>query len=327
MDEIPEAEVQMEKQADKQFCMNCSSEIAGRFCSTCGQDSRPFRRSFGGILKDFAEAFFDLDGKVVKSIIPLLFYPGRLSIDFLRGKRRSQVNPFQLYAFFSLLFFLSTFEFQKAATELQGEGVNVEINSSAKDSALLEVYNELIQVKLKKMPESFLSQYDSVQKGLSPDNRDPFYKHIVKKRIARLLDHQRKEKDFKGFIGSIGEIMIENLPNTLILLLPVLALLLKLLYYRRHLLFVDSLIFSIHLFCFVFVLGVFMNLLGEAMPEFIFILILLFIPLYFLLAMKRFFRQSWAKTAIKLFLLGSSFSAAAILALMLNFLFAALFQY
>lgn len=90
-------------------CENCGAELQGVFCHRCGQHDLEFHRSFGHVFLDALENFFHFDAKFFRNIVTLLFRPGRLSADFNAGKRASQMPPFRLYLFVSVLFFFIGF--------------------------------------------------------------------------------------------------------------------------------------------------------------------------------------------------------------------------
>lgn len=90
-------------------CENCSTQLRGPFCHRCGQRDFDFHRSFGHMFLDALENFFHFDAKLFRNIITLLFQPGKLTADFNGGKRASQMPPFRLYLFVSVLFFFVSF--------------------------------------------------------------------------------------------------------------------------------------------------------------------------------------------------------------------------
>jgi hypothetical protein len=324
MDEIPIGEVQMENEADKLNCMNCSKEVSERFCSHCGQDSRQFQQPVWKIMGQFGASLFDVDGKILKSLAPLLLKPGKLTQDFLDGRRRSQLNPFQLYAFFSFLFFLTAFQLPE--TDLfQSKPVEIEKTRADTDTTRLsfQVQKAWKDVFKSSKSRGLVQEYDSIQNSLPYEERDSGISLFVKQRLNIFGD--RLEKDVQVF-DELLENMKNNIPNSLILLLPIFALILKLLYIRKSYFYVDHLVFSIHLFSFLFLLGAFTSLFGTFLPESIIAVLLLSIPVYFIVAMRRVFGQSWLKTTFKYFLATFSFVFIAFAGLMLNFFIALLFQ-
>jgi hypothetical protein len=86
------------------------------------------------------------------------------------------------------------------------------------------------------------------------------------------------------------------------LLLPVFALILKLFYIRRNHYYIQHLIFSIHLHAFIFSIFIFLIVLfgwTNIPMEWISALMLISIPVYIVIAMKRFYGQSWGKVLVK----------------------------
>lgn len=88
-------------------CQNCAAELHGPFCHACGQKDFDFRRSFGSVASELLETFLNFDGKLLRGMHTLLFRPGRLTAEFLAGKRTSQVPPLRFYIFVSVIYFLA----------------------------------------------------------------------------------------------------------------------------------------------------------------------------------------------------------------------------
>ena len=78
-------------------CLNCGTELAGPFCHFCGQPDRNFLRFFPVLLREFLEDFLDLDSRFARTMKPLLFHPGRLTRDYLEGRRFRYTPPMRLY--------------------------------------------------------------------------------------------------------------------------------------------------------------------------------------------------------------------------------------
>ena len=89
-------------------CLNCKQPLSQRdnFCSNCGQvnDLKPL--SIKQYLREFLSGFFAFDTRTLNTIIPLLTKPGKVSKEYISGKRMKYVNPFQLYLHTSIIFFL-----------------------------------------------------------------------------------------------------------------------------------------------------------------------------------------------------------------------------
>ncbi len=87
-------------------CLNCGTPLEGPYCHYCGQPDRNFMRFFPALLREFLAEFLELDSRFTRTMVPLLFRPGRLTRDFLDGRRFRYTPPLRLYLFSSIIFFL-----------------------------------------------------------------------------------------------------------------------------------------------------------------------------------------------------------------------------
>ena len=89
-------------------CLNCNQLISeeNNFCPNCGQvnDKNPI--SVKQYFSEYLSGFFNFDSRFIRTMIPLLFNPGLVTKNYVEGKRRRYVNPFQLYLHITILFFL-----------------------------------------------------------------------------------------------------------------------------------------------------------------------------------------------------------------------------
>jgi len=99
------------------------------------------------------------------------------------------------------------------------------------------------------------------------------------------------------------------------LLLPVAALQLKMLYWRRKKLYIEHLVFSLHVHAFIFSLLILTIILDYKL---IMWLVILSSLLYLYIAMKQFYEQSYSKTATKMVLLLLSYGVTTILVMTLT---------
>lgn len=88
-------------------CLNCDHPVPLLYCGNCGQSLRQVRVSLHTLLMDFLGDYFTFDSKLLRSMTPLFFKPGELTLEFMRGRRASYIPPLRMYIFFSILFFLS----------------------------------------------------------------------------------------------------------------------------------------------------------------------------------------------------------------------------
>lgn len=339
----------IETHTENRQCQNCGTSLTDRFCSHCGQDSREFRRSVWGILVQFFETFTELDNTFLRSLGPLLFKPGFLTLKYLEGKRKRYLNPIQMYAFFSFLFFLMVFSFPDFTTEVEEESIakQMERNLYRKDS--LTKINRLegkaggtnftvgfpgVKIKVQDTAKGgpieldhevkTAEEYDSLQASLSEEKRDGFFKHLFYKRLLGVNSKVQNREE--GVIQTMIDSFKSNIPNLLIVLLPVFALIMKLTYFRRKWYYVEHLIFGIHLHCFAFLILAISILLSSILnyAEELDGLIPLIFGIYFIVALRRVYDQSWWKTALKFSFITLTYCLVMIFGLLANLVFAAI---
>jgi len=92
----------------KRQCKNCNLHLdeGYQFCPKCSQRVDDEQDSLGGILKHFLSDYFTFDSKITKSVWPLLSAPGKLTEEFVKGRRVRYIPPLRMYVFISLFFFL-----------------------------------------------------------------------------------------------------------------------------------------------------------------------------------------------------------------------------
>lgn len=100
-----------EKQSENN-CLNCDftyKDENHEYCPSCGQ-KRTDRLTMKSIFENLFSSYFSLDARIINTIGPFLFYPGKVAREYIDGKRKSHLSPSQLYFFFSfiLLLFIST---------------------------------------------------------------------------------------------------------------------------------------------------------------------------------------------------------------------------
>lgn len=117
-------------------CANCGSVLTGRFCASCGQDAR-LRLTFTELMGQAIGGLFSLDSRFWRTLRDLAI-PGRISAEYLAGRRVRYMPPVQSYLFASLLFFavlvpgmnatLTDSGFRAAASaEAASSGVTLEV--------------------------------------------------------------------------------------------------------------------------------------------------------------------------------------------------------
>lgn len=87
-------------------CANCEAPLSGHYCANCGQEAVLHHASTREFLHEFIGHYVALEGKLWGSLARLVFRPGLLTNEYIRGRRVRFVQPLRLYLSFSLLFFV-----------------------------------------------------------------------------------------------------------------------------------------------------------------------------------------------------------------------------
>lgn len=89
-------------------CPQCGREMETDFdfCPSCGQKRIKRKEKISDLISNFLGDYLAYDSKLALSLRPLLFNPGFLTLEYLKGKRTKYITPLRLYIFISLIFFL-----------------------------------------------------------------------------------------------------------------------------------------------------------------------------------------------------------------------------
>jgi hypothetical protein len=308
-------------------CENCGHEFKGHFCPNCGQEVAEFNRPFGFVIYDFVGNFFAFDTRFFQTFKYLLFRPGFLTTEFFQGRRVRYSPPFRIFVFLSFVLFILL----QALTERGLDSIpELKVNDSGKEVKLNNnlVLNTSITYKTDSAENinlDSLAMFPVVERDSIPTDSDDvdidlafFGSGKLRDNLHKLADQfqtkldktndPEKRKMYNSYIAMCRapEMVISNIMKYLswafFILLPLFALVLKLFYIRRKQLYIRHLLFSIHLHSYLFfilILVVSLKLIFENGTTLINLALLLSFPVYFILAMQKFYGQSWGKVLLK----------------------------
>ena len=90
-------------------CRNCGTHLRGQYCGNCGQRARDRLISIWELLREAFGDLLELDSRLWRTLLPLLRRPGRLTRDYLEGRRARYMPPFRTYLVLSVIFFVVAF--------------------------------------------------------------------------------------------------------------------------------------------------------------------------------------------------------------------------
>ncbi|MDO9490475.1 MAG: DUF3667 domain-containing protein [Sphingomonadaceae bacterium] len=87
-------------------CLNCATPLRGRFCDSCGQAAH-VHRTLGHVFEEFLHGVLHFDTKAWRTLPLLFFKPGKLTRDYVYGKRARYIAPFALFLFTIFVMFFT----------------------------------------------------------------------------------------------------------------------------------------------------------------------------------------------------------------------------
>ena len=89
---------------DYTHCLNCGTELNGKFCHICGQQAINKTPTVKGFIIEYLCNAFIWDTQFFKTVYNLLRRPGYLTSEFMKGKFISQEHPLKLNMFLLFVF-------------------------------------------------------------------------------------------------------------------------------------------------------------------------------------------------------------------------------
>ncbi len=322
-------------------CKNCenSFDCNYKFCPHCGQKSND-KLTVGVLFSNTIRNYFSVDARFFKSFFPLLFKPGYLATKFVEGKRLIYLHPAQLYLFTSVLFFFFfSFKIRNQERAISNAMKNENRVEKTIDSIILvkdkdSIITNIFLGKMKKNQEIIslkneeLYRLDSVINKKSRNDSKVINFGFNEEKIDSLLAVNAPESliykemglnEDDGYItkkmyiqtlklykdnGSVANILksfYDTIPIAMFILLPIFALILKLLFFN-HGPFAYHLVFSFYYFSYLFSTFIILLLIGFIWGNFsgwLQFLIILSTFLYLCIAVKKFYCKNWSTSLLK----------------------------
>jgi hypothetical protein len=334
-------------------CENCGAQLTGRYCAQCGQAAIDYRRSFRHVIADVLDSFLNWDSKFFHTIGLLIAKPWRLTNEFLAGKRVRYLNPLRLYLLASILFF---FAVNYGARGLHvdpsklGPKDRAEIEADLKKEDLPPEARAKLERLLREPSPPPASGAPSLPRASSPAVEASAPAAPPKETFGPVTDRpfvifdagtkpstpfeqwlEARAKDKMGEHGTKMGLFIStlfsNLPYMMLCCIPLFAFVLKVLYIRRHIFYIDHLIYALHIHTFAYT-GIMLIVLAtiglnRAVPGTIagWAIALLWIAfvVQIFLSIRRVYRQGWFISTFKFFVGGFIYMIVLFLALAATF--------
>lgn len=271
-------------------CLNCGAATSANYCASCGQETRLHVASVAEFFHEFIGHYIALEGKLWQTLWLLLTRPGRLTADYIAGRRARYVAPLRVYLSLSLLFFAL----------LKFGPVNLVVHPDdpvGKSGTSLSVKNA---DKGEGKPEANEEVHVSTKLG----EFNPRWETRAHELAA--LPKDQAVALFKGKFFSY-------VPYLVFLIMPLFALYLKALYFRSKRSYGEHMLFALHSNAFAFILlGAILLAPFQWLAVVLFVWLLAYLPV----AMRRVYGGSKRLTFARWLLLMLAYGLTLILAIL-----------
>ncbi|MCK9688185.1 DUF3667 domain-containing protein [Scleromatobacter humisilvae] len=270
-------------------CRNCGAQAPSKFCPDCGQETTLHPPTLGEFLHEFVGHYVALEGELWRTLWVLLRRPGRLTREYLDGRRRRYVLPLRLYLTASFLFFLV---------------LKLTAGSLAPDTHVLVGQR---QVTLAQFKAEAAAEAAAKASGATPaTHHGPMERAhpncggasqpacgrivgILDRGLAELQEHPQESMEHMRthFLGWA--------PYAIFVLLPAFAGLMQLAYLGRRMTYGEHFVFSLHLHAFWFLALLVIALLPDSVSG----IVWLAVPAYGTWAMRETYGGRWLPTVLR----------------------------
>lgn len=324
-------------------CLNCKHPLdrSDRYCPNCSQINSTKKVTFKDLIGEFFANLISYDSRFRKTLSSLIFKPGKISKEYIQGKRLTYTNPFRFLLSLAIIYFIML-SFSSDLSELDGisdpanrnsitfndfsnlseENENthttnidsIRYHNKRLDSIRMlrpEVYYDSINKKAS--VSRFLAKIDFFRAGIEQNKFYTYQEALSTAKIKPSLENKTAFSGARSIVkvsrqpGSFLNYLISKIPIIIFLFLPFFALFIWLIYNKKLFSYMDHLIFGFHsqsMFLLLLIISLIIELIFKIKLSGLFFLIFLF---YLYKAMRNFYRQGRAKTIFKFIFLNTIF--------------------
>ncbi len=287
------------------ICKNCNNTLNDnqKYCPECGQKVNDLL-NIRSLFNETINNYFSVDSRIIKSFKPLIFKPGYLPMKFIAGSRLIYLHPVKFYLIISILFFfLFSFTVKKYQ---QKADILLEKQIDPLNTRNINRFNskgEVIYVFEKQKMDSLIvvnAPKEQMLELLGINEQDNKFKKVMYSQILKIYIHRG---------AGILKVFYSTISITLLILIPIFAIFLKLLFFKSGPLS-HHLVFAFYFFSFLFVMLniILITKFFISIPYWIYLLTSCLTTIYLLIGIMRFYKNRFRVSLIKtLFLLISYF--------------------
>jgi hypothetical protein len=272
-------------------CLNCGAALTAEYCSVCGQRHEPHIHTVWHFTREATENLTHADSRFWRTLWALVAKPGFLTREFFAGRRARYLPPVRLYLVISILFFLiagalagnNIVNFDDSeggadsAQKLESKAAELE-QAAAAEAAKPGDGSSKIAAEVQRSVAASMRETAAEMRAEEQATTQSAAAKAAPKAPANETREQRAERECSKFNyngpwqaaieprlqagcrvtymdggKALGKEFMHNAPRAFFVLMPLLALVMKLLYWRPKRFYVEHLLYFIHVHAAIFV--------------------------------------------------------------------------
>ncbi len=263
-------------------CKNCDAVLVGRYCANCSQVADVHVPTTAELMHELMEGLTHSDSRLWRTLQYLWLKPGRLTQEFVAGRRVAFLPPFRLYLVLSIIFF-----FIASISHTRGEFIRFDHANGA--------------------AASNINSCEDIE-----------FEALEKYRDANLRLRHACSEIVRDNGANLMHVALGTMSKAMFIFLPLVALLHMLMYWRPRYRYAEHLLFFVHLHAFYFSVAIVMltaiDLAGtwpalQRMADTLQALLGWSMVVYTVVAVRRVFTKSWAGAVCKSIVLSAIYLA------------------
>jgi len=287
----------MESTPARAVCPNCATEISGPFCPTCGQEQKELKKYVWTIAGEFFEDVFTADSRASRTLFALVFRPGHLTAEYFAGRRARYVAPVRLYLIISFMFFILLPLLSQLAP---GNVRQVQVTGTDGQE---QNWREEVDAEMANVQIDWLSEEENA-----------VLTEKLRSQLSKVLEQMDEDP------ASVYMEFMDLMSAVMFFLLPFFAIFLKFFYIGSGFYYAEHLLLAIHNHCFLYLALAVSSLLGYGeetswadLTSTLEGIVVLWMPVYIYLSMRRVYEQGHFVTMFKFLVLGTCYFVLALM--------------
>lgn len=297
-------------------CLNCGAVVERRFCPECGQENLEPGHSFFHFALHFFSDLFHFDSKLFITLRYLLTKPGFLTKEYLEGKRKKYNDPIKMYIFISavsLIYLLWILHFAEFVNVKQHPEYARAVDSARAELGKKNFVFDFIQLEgedalIFSVPEN-MRQGQQYFEQQNPEFRNEglLTRYLYSQAIKM---YESYDASPYNFFPEVINKWLHSFSKIFFISLPFFIFLLSLLFFRKRKILKGGShsVFTLHYYCFCFILLTLIITISNLFEDFSFSgtldsflffggLVIGFV--YLFEAMRRFYREGYLSVFFK----------------------------